>query len=68
MRAVLGYAEHVDMPLCGNRGKVSGSCPTDEDVGSRFVRKRFDVRLFEGVHPVQAEESLTQKTKEDDTE
>ena len=21
MQAVLGYAEHVDMPLCGNRGK-----------------------------------------------
>ena len=65
MQAVLGYVEHVDMPLCGNRGKLPSlrervdaplrgsrggpSKTVDEDVGSRFVGKHFGVRLFEGV-------------------
>ena len=31
MQAVLGYAEHVDMPLCGNRGKVAPEWVTDEE-------------------------------------
>ena len=33
-------------------GKVSGSCPTDEDVGTLFAGNFFDVRLRAGVyHP-----------------
>ena len=49
MQAVLGYAEHVDMPLCGNRGK-GDRVAVDEDVGSYFIGKHFGVRLFEGVY------------------
>ena len=47
MRAVLGYAEHVDMPLCGNRGKGDREA-VDEDVGTYFVGKHPDIRLFCG--------------------
>ena len=65
MQAVLGSAEHVDMPLCGNRGKLPSlrervdaplrggrggpSKTVDEDVGTCFMGKHFGVRLFEGV-------------------